>query len=68
MFWLPGISAKKGAQTLIFLAREDKEKLVSGEYYYKMKIGKSSPQSKNMEFADRLVQHIEKMELPVLSE
>ncbi|MEE4284530.1 MAG: SDR family NAD(P)-dependent oxidoreductase [Mariniphaga sp.] len=68
MFWLPGISAKKGAQTLIFLAREDKEKLVSGEYYHKMKIGKSSPQSKNMEFADRLVQHIEKMELPVLSE
>jgi len=68
MFLFFGISAEQGAETLIYLAREDKTRLVSGEYYHKKGVGESTVESKKMDLAKRLIQHIEKMELPIILE
>lgn len=35
-----GMAPEKGAKTLIYLAEEDKENLVTGEYYYKKQVKK----------------------------
>ncbi len=50
-----GISPAKGAETLIYLAREDKSKLVSGEYYYLKQVKKITPQSYDMKTAEKLL-------------
>ena len=44
----------QGAATAIFLATDDSVKDISGEYFYKCKIAKSSARSKDMELAKRL--------------
>ena len=49
-----GISAKKGARTLIFLAKTEKDKLVSGEYYFKKRVRKITAQSYDLEVAQKL--------------
>ena len=57
-FRLFGISPVKGAQTLIFLAEEDKRHLTSGEYYYKKKVKKITTQSYDMKVAEHLFQKV----------
>jgi retinol dehydrogenase 14 len=57
-FRLLGISAHKGAKTLIYLAEENTNFLVSGGYYYKKQVKETSPQSKDMDVAQRLLENI----------
>lgn len=45
---------EKGARTAIFLATDPSVKEISGEYFYKCKIAKSSKRSKDMTLAKRL--------------
>lgn len=54
-----GLSAYKGAQTLIYLAEENKNNLVSGEYYYKKEVKKTSKQSNDMAVAQKLLDKLE---------
>jgi NAD(P)-dependent dehydrogenase (short-subunit alcohol dehydrogenase family) len=54
-FKLFGIAPAKGAETLIYLARQDKSSLVSGEYYYLKAVKKITPQSYDMETAEKLL-------------
>ncbi|MCR5736065.1 MAG: SDR family oxidoreductase [Eubacterium sp.] len=54
----------KGAATAIFLAVDDSVKEISGEYFYRCKIAKSSKRSKDMELAKRLFDYSEKSVLP----
>lgn len=44
----------QGARTAIFLASDDSVKDITGEYFYKCKIAKSSKRSKDMNLAKRL--------------
>lgn len=44
----------QGASTAIFLASDESVKDISGEYFYKCKIAKSSARSKDMELAKKL--------------
>ncbi len=48
------LSPAEGARTAIFLAMDESVKDVTGEYFYKCKIAKSSRRSKDMELAKRL--------------
>ncbi|PZR36420.1 MAG: hypothetical protein DI538_13895 [Azospira oryzae] len=57
-FQTMGRSPTKGAQTLIYLAEANKKKLVSGEYYAKMKVKKLTHQSYNLHVAARLLSRI----------
>jgi NAD(P)-dependent dehydrogenase (short-subunit alcohol dehydrogenase family) len=57
-FKLFGISPAKGAETLIYLARQDKTTLVSGEYYYQKAVKKTTPQSYDMETALKLLEKL----------
>ena len=45
---------KEGARTAVFLATDESVKDITGEYFYKCKIGKSSKRSKDMELAKKL--------------
>ena len=54
-FKLMGISPEKGAQTLIYLAEENKSHLVSGEYYTKKAVKKTTPQSNDLKVAQSLL-------------
>ncbi|HXB13432.1 MAG TPA: SDR family NAD(P)-dependent oxidoreductase [Bacteroidia bacterium] len=54
VFRFAGISPKKGAETLIYLAKQDKAHLVSGEYYTLKAVKKITPQSYDMQVAQRL--------------
>jgi NAD(P)-dependent dehydrogenase (short-subunit alcohol dehydrogenase family) len=58
-FRLFGLPAKKGALTLIYLAEENKNNLTSGEYYYKMKIRKTTTQSNDLLVAQKLLDVLE---------
>ena len=49
-----GLSIEKGAQTLIFLAKEPKNNLISGEYYTRLKIKQITKQSYDMAVAEKL--------------
>ncbi len=53
-FRLSGISPKKGAQTIIFLATESQNDLISGEYYTKNKVKKITSESYDLTIAERL--------------
>lgn len=50
-----GISPEKGAETLIYLATEEKSKLKSGEYYANKKIAKTQSYSYDTEIAKKLI-------------
>jgi NAD(P)-dependent dehydrogenase (short-subunit alcohol dehydrogenase family) len=57
-FRFMAIPPEKGAQTLIYLAEEDKGHLVTGEYYYLKAVKKITPQSYDMEVAQRLIDNL----------
>ena len=48
------LTPEQGARTAIFLATDGSVKDISGEYFYKCKIARSSKRSKDMELAARL--------------
>jgi len=58
-FRLLGETPEKGAKTIIYLAEENKNSLVSGEYYSKEAIKKTTPQSKDMDVAQILSEKIQ---------
>jgi len=51
-----GTSLEKGADTLVYLAESDEVSDISGEYFYKRKVAKSTRESYNMETAKRLME------------
>lgn len=55
------LTPAQGASTAIFLATDPSVKDVSGEYFYKCKIAKSSKRSKDMDLAARLYELSDKM-------
>ena len=54
-----GLSANKGARTLIYLAEETKNNLVNGEYYYKKEVKKITKQSYDLNVAQKLLDKLE---------
>jgi len=52
---------EQGAATAIFLATDESVKGITGEYFYKCKIAKSSKRSKDMELAKRLFEFSEQL-------
>lgn len=58
-FRVMGLPPEKGARTLIYLAEEDKQNLISGEYYYKKEVKKITKQSYDMVVAQQLLDTLE---------
>ena len=54
-FKLMGISPQKGAETMLYLSTENKNHLVSGEYYYRKAVKKITPQSYDLNTAQKLL-------------
>ena len=54
-------SVSMGASTAIFLATDESVKDITGEYFYKCKIAKSSKRSKDMELARKLYEFSEEL-------
>ena len=52
---------EQGAATAIFLAMDESVKDITGEYFYKCKVAKSSKRSKDMELAKRLFEFSEQL-------
>ena len=52
---------EEGARTAIFLATDESVRDISGEYFYKCRIAKSSKRSKDPELAKRLYELSEKL-------
>ena len=52
---------EQGARTAVFLASDDSVSGITGEYFYKCKIAKSSKRSKDMELAKRLFEFSEEL-------
>ena len=52
---------EEGARTAIFLATDESVKDITGEYFYKCKITKSSKRSKDMELAKKLFEFSEEL-------
>lgn len=52
---------RQGASTAIFLATDESVKDITGEYFYKCKIAKSSKRSKDMELAKKLYEFSEEL-------
>lgn len=55
------ITPEEGARTAIFLATDESVKDVTGEYFYKCKIARSSKRSQDIELAKRLYELSEKL-------
>lgn len=60
IFSLMGKSAKKGAENLIYLMETSKNKLISGEYYVNKKVKEITPQSYDINTAEKLLKVIRK--------
>jgi NAD(P)-dependent dehydrogenase (short-subunit alcohol dehydrogenase family) len=60
MFRLMGSSPEKGASTLLYLANTSNEDLISGEYYARSRVMKSSPSSYDLDKAEKLLGLIKK--------
>ena len=52
---------EQGAATAVFLATDESVKDITGEYFYKCKVAKSSKRSKDMELAKRLFEFSEQL-------
>lgn len=52
---------EQGARTAVFLASDESVSGITGEYFYKCKIAKSSKRSKDMELAKRLFEFSEEL-------
>ncbi len=48
------LTPAEGARTAIFLATDDSVKDVTGEYFYRCKIAKTSTRAKDMQLAKKL--------------
>lgn len=55
------LTPEQGAKTAVFLATDESVKDISGEYFYKCKIAKSSKSSKDMELAKKLYEFSENL-------
>ncbi len=55
------LTPEQGARTAVFLATDESAKDISGEYFYKCKIAKSSKRSKDMELAKKLYEFSENL-------
>ena len=55
------LTPEQGAKTAVFLATDESVKDISGEYFYKCKIAKSSKRSKDMELAKKLYEFSENL-------
>lgn len=55
------LTPEQGARTAIFLATDPSVKDISGEYFYKCRIARSSKRSKDMELAKKLYELSEKL-------
>lgn len=55
------LTPEQGARTAVFLATDESVKDISGEYFYKCKIAKSSKRSKDMELAKKLYEFSENL-------
>lgn len=55
------LTPEEGAETAVFLATDESVKEISGEYFYKCRIAKSSKRSRNMELAEKLYELSEKL-------
>ncbi|MBE5958380.1 MAG: SDR family oxidoreductase [Lachnospiraceae bacterium] len=55
------LTPEEGARTAVFLATDESVKDITGEYFYKCKIAKSSKKSKDMELAKKLYELSEKL-------
>ena len=55
------LTPEEGADTAIFLATDDSVSDISGEYFYKRKIARSSHQSKDMKLAKQLWRFTDKL-------
>ena len=53
------LTPEEGARTAVFLATDESVKDITGEYFYKCKIAKSSKRSKDMELAKKLYEFSE---------
>jgi NAD(P)-dependent dehydrogenase (short-subunit alcohol dehydrogenase family) len=54
-FKLMGTRPEKGAETLVFIAQERKDALVSGEYYHNKVVTKTTPQSDDLVVAEKVL-------------
>ncbi len=61
VYSLTMMSEKDGAKTSVYLASSEEVKGVSGEYFEKMKITESSPESYNMVVAEKICEIAEQM-------
>jgi len=59
--WYFTKDANQGAQTTLYLALEDQEKLEGGEYYADCKVAKMNPEARKEEFGKRLWEVSEKL-------
>lgn len=55
------LTPEEGAATAVYLASSDEVQGISGEYFYKCKIAKSSKRSKDMQLAKKLFEFSEKI-------
>ena len=55
------LTPEEGARTAVFLATDESVKDITGEYFYKCKIAKSSKRSKDMELAKKLYEFSEEL-------
>jgi NAD(P)-dependent dehydrogenase (short-subunit alcohol dehydrogenase family) len=54
-FRLMGLPPEKGAETIVYLAEENKSNLISGEYYTKKAVKKITTQSYDLQVAEKLL-------------
>jgi NAD(P)-dependent dehydrogenase (short-subunit alcohol dehydrogenase family) len=66
-FTVMGLPAEKGARTLIYLAEEDKNHLISGEYYARKQVKKITPQSYDLVMAEKLLYQLKVYLAPYIS-